>query len=72
MWDKDSETLYRFASNLVYYMNRLGYSQSYLSEITDISEGSISKYVNALQMPRLSTLMRLATALHCTVEELVD
>ena len=59
----EDEWLDKFADKLATLMYSRGYSQASLSNATSISSSTISKYLNAEQMP---------TALNCGTNELID
>ena len=61
-----------FSSNLIKMMADKGCDQTYLSEICDISQQSISNYLNKKAIPNCYTASKLAKALGCTVSELID
>lgn len=48
------------------------YTQKELCEIVDISENSMSNYVNGRRIPDITTLRGLARALKCTLRDLTD
>ena len=47
-------------------------TQAELSELTDIDRISISRYEQGKKKPSLETLIALADALDCTLDELCD
>lgn len=55
--------LSKFSSRMKYIMNRDEITQNELSEMTGISQGQISKYINCSQMPSLSNAVLIANAL---------
>ena len=61
-----------FSSKLIKMMADKGCDQIYLSEICDISQQSISNYLNKKAIPNCYTASKLAKALGCTVSELID
>ena len=61
-----------FSSKLIKMMADKGCDQIYLSEISDISQQSISNYLNKKAIPNCYTASKLAKALGCTVSELID
>ena len=61
-----------FSSKLIKMMADKGCDQTYLSEICDISQQSISNYLNKKAIPNCYTASKLAKALGCTVSELID
>lgn len=52
-------------------MLRRGYDQLSLSEITGISEATISRYINGTSMPTMYKMTLIASALDCTVDDLI-
>ena len=61
-----------FASKLMKLMSDIGFDQTRLSEISGISQVSISKYLHKKAIPNCYTASKLAQALGCTVSELID
>ena len=61
-----------FASKLIKMMANKGCDQTYLSEISGVSQVSISNYLNKKAIPNCYTASKLAKALGCTVSELID
>ena len=61
-----------FSSKLIKMMADKGCDQTYLSEISNISQQSISNYLNKKAIPNCYTASKLAKALGCTVSELID
>ena len=53
----------KFSSRMKYIMDRDEITQHKLSEMTGISQGQISKYINCSQMPSLSNAVLIANAL---------
>lgn len=51
--------------------NNKDYDQKELSEVTGISEATISHYLKGTRTPRGENLVKLAKALDCTVDELI-
>lgn len=68
----EQEWMKRFASNLLLTLDEYGMTQRELSDASGISEGTISKYVNAIQMPSLIALINISYVFGCSVEELID
>jgi DNA-binding Xre family transcriptional regulator len=68
----ESEWRERFADKLERKMKSSGISRWKLSEMTGISEVSLSKYVNCKATPSGYNIERLASALECSVSELID
>ena len=68
----EDEWLDKFADKLTTMMYRRGYNQTSLSNVTSISRSTISKYLNATQMPTARSIINLSYALDCRVDELID
>lgn len=60
-----------FANNLQYLMGQKRMSQSELSRLTGIDQGSISRYVSGRQLPGIRAITNIACALRITVDELI-
>ena len=61
-----------FASKLIKMMANKGCDQTYLSEISGVSQVSISKYLNKKAIPNCYTVFKLSKALGCNVSDLMD
>lgn len=61
-----------FSSKLIKMMADKGCDQTYLSEISNISQQSISNYINKKAIPNCYTVFKISQALGCTVSELID
>ena len=61
-----------FASNLAEIMRLKGFGQSELSQRTGLSTAAISKYLKQKATPTITTLEKIAHALNCSREELLD
>ena len=61
-----------FASKLMKIMADKGCDQTYLSEISGVSQVSISKYLNKKAIPNCYTVFKLSQALGCNISELMD
>lgn len=48
-----------------------GMSQKKLAALTNITEASLSRYENCMREPKITTLMKLAGTLNCTVDFLI-
>lgn len=68
----EMEWLRIFANNLVYYLDTHGISQSELARRSGLEQGSISRYVNATQMPGIKAIINIANSLGVTVDDLVN
>ena len=61
-----------FASNLSEFMNTRGVGQMALSERTGLSTAMISKYLNRKATPSITNLKKIAHALDCHFDELLE
>ena len=61
-----------FSSKLIKMMADKGCDQTCLSEISNISQQSISNYLHKKAIPNCYTVFKLSQALGCTVSELID
>ena len=68
----DEECRDAFAYNLSDIMKTRGFGQAALAEKTGLSKAMISKYINKQSTPTLTNLMKIAYALDCEPEELMD
>ena len=68
----DTDTRKQFAYNLYNKIRRMGMNQQKLSELTGISENTISNYCVGKGLPNVYNLKKICRALKCSVYELVD
>ena len=61
-----------FRRNLNYLRVKRGLKQSELAEMAGCSEGATSLYGRGEAAPRLDTLAAIASALECSIGDLVD
>ena len=61
-----------FAANLVDLMKTKGFSQSDLAERTGLSTTMISKYMRKQATPSITNLEKIAYALNCSRDELME
>lgn len=54
------------------YREQRGISQADLALAAKVSQGSISMYENGERTPSLQVLVRIAAALNCTVDDLIE
>lgn len=66
----ESEWLIYFSDCLYDIMVERKISQRELAERTGLSDGTISKYINGVQIPKFTAAINIAMALDCTLEEL--
>lgn len=60
-----------FADNLRRIMGDRGMTQAELGRMVGISQGNVSMYVTGRREPRATCIMRIATALGVTTDELL-
>lgn len=60
------------AENLRKIRERRGFSQNELAEMTELSQGAISKFESGITKPNPRTLKILADALNVTRDELTE
>lgn len=72
--DNVSEERWRteFASRLNQKMAMTGISRWQLSRLTDISETTLSRYMNGRSTPNTFNTVKIAKALRCSIEELSE
>lgn len=68
----EAEWLDIFSDNLIDMLNEQGYSQEELAYESNLSQSTISKYINKKQMPSLKAIINIAYALDCSIDELID
>ena len=68
----EAEWLDIFSNNLIDMFNEQGYSQEELAYETNLSQSTISKYINKKQLPSLKAIINIAYALDCSIDELID
>lgn len=61
-----------FGDNLRYLLDEYHMTQKDLAEMTGLSEGTISKYINRTQMPTVRAIINISYALDESVDDLVD
>lgn len=66
------EWLKLFGDNLKRMLDNAWMSQIELSKVTGISKGAISCYVHGTKIPNATSLLKMAYALSCTVDDLID
>ncbi len=60
-----------FAKKLNYKINAMSISQKELSELSGVSETSISRYLSGTQTPKTYALTQIASALNASIYELI-
>ena len=61
-----------FRENLTRMMIEENMNQVQLSDASGISQSTISKYLNGLQMPTAINIVNLSYALRCSADDLID
>lgn len=68
----EQELKERFAKSLRIKLFNKGWCQKDLANATGISEHTISKYRTATWFPNISNLLKISTALCCSIDELIN
>ena len=61
-----------FSENLVSTLEEADMTQRELSEMTGLSESSISNYIHKKRLPNAKAIVNLAYALNCSMDDLID
>lgn len=68
----EQEWLDIFSDNLISLLDENYMTQNELSIETGISKGTISKYVNGIQMPTVRALLAISYAFDESLDDLID
>ena len=68
----EQEWLDEFSSNLVSMLKEANMSQRELADDCDLTEASISNYINARKIPGIKAMINIAYSLNCSLDELID
>lgn len=68
----EMQWLNEFGRKLNEILEYTGTSRSELADILGTSQATISRYVNGLQMPSVDTIVEIASALDCNIDDLVN
>lgn len=68
----EMEWLRCFSEKLQTILDDYRMTQKELAEEADLSEASISRYLNCERMPNIKSIVNIAYVLDCSVDELVD
>lgn len=68
----ENEWLMFFSDSLLTIMEEHRMSQRELAERSGVSDGTISKYINGIQIPKITALVNIALALDCSIDELAQ
>ena len=66
------EWIKEFGTNLKRIMYENNITRRELSKDTGLTEVSVSRYINGLRVPSTITLLKLAYALDCDLDDLAD
>ena len=66
------EWLMFFSDSLYELMKERKISQRELAERTGLTERAISKYINGTIIPKATSIVKLAIALDCTTDDLIN
>lgn len=73
LYDGTEESYKRgFSYRLADMMVDKGFDQTHLSEVSGVSQQSISNYIHKKSLPTIYVLDKLARALDCSVSDLID
>ena len=61
-----------FSENLVSVLQEADMTQRELSEMTGLSESSISNYIHKKRLPNAKVIVNIAYALNCSMDDLID
>lgn len=61
-----------FGDNLRYLLDEYRMTQKDLAEMTGLSEGTVSKYINKTQMPTVRAIINISYALDESYDDLID
>ena len=59
-------------NNLKTIINRIGVKQKWVAERVGTTQSLMSLWVNNKKQPKISSLLKLSTALNCTIEEMYN
>ena len=57
-------------NNLKTIINRIGVKQKWVAERVGTTQSLMSLWVNNKKQPKIDSLLKLSTALNCTIEEM--
>ena len=69
---RQQEWLDIFGDNLASILEEEQISQKELSRLTGLSESTISRYINKLQMPNVRAIINISYALNWTFEDMLN
>lgn len=67
----DEEYKAEFAHRVRYAMLKEGINQLELANLSGVPQGVLSGYLSGKNMPSLSNIAKIATALHCSADEFI-
>ena len=62
----------KIENNLKTIINRIGVKQKWVAERIGTTESLVSLWVNNKKQPKIGSLLKLYTALNCTIEEMYN
>ena len=68
----EQEWLEEFGNNLQALMREIGINQKELSIRSGLSQADISRYANCQQVPSAIAVIKLAYALDCSTDDLIE
>lgn len=68
----ESEWINIFGDNLADMLNNANMTQKELADAAGISESMVSDYIHKRRAPRLRSIINIAYALDCSVDDLMD
>ena len=60
-----------FADNLRDIMNEVGINQRELAEVANLTEATVSRYLNKRRIPDLKSLVNICYVLECELSDLI-
>lgn len=66
----DDDIVKEFSKRLDKWMRRRGYNQEELSKLINVSQSSISKYLNGNQIPNALIIKKIASVLNIKIDDL--
>ena len=59
-------------NNLKTIINKIGVKQKWVAERVGTTQSLVSLWVNNKKQPKINSLLKLSTALNCTIEEMYN
>lgn len=61
-----------FANNLSYYLRKFGYAQNTFADAMNVSEATVSEWMNGKKFPRINRLEQMTEIFNCHKSDLID